>query len=105
MAHIDSSRPVSGRHCAPQRPDLLDTFMKSCHQSHFVRFFFFLDARKLNVLNVCRSGFFFFLQCTCTENVDENENVGVSVKCPQSSITSAAKSHDFQLQVSPETTN
>lgn len=79
--------------------------MRSCHQSHFVRFFFFLDARKLNVLNVCRSGFFFFLQCTCTENVDENENVGVSVKCPQSSITSAAKSHDFQLQVSPETTN
>lgn len=49
--------------------------------------------------------FFFFLQCTCTENVDENENAGVSVKCPQSSITSAAKSHDFQLQVSPETTN
>lgn len=60
MAHIDSSRPVSGRHCAPQRPDLLDTLMRSCHQVILSDFFFFLDARKLNVLNVCRSGFFFF---------------------------------------------
>lgn len=60
MAHIDSSRPVSGRHCAPQRPDLLDTLMRSCHQVILSDFFFSLVRENWTFWMFAEVDFFFF---------------------------------------------